>query len=235
MRHPVISFLGAVVAASLCLAPSAATAQVRFGYPGGGYYSRPNIYTSPAYGGYGGSGGYGGYGYGGLGYGGYRGGYSPYAASPYGYGYGGYRDLVPPVNYGYGAYDPRVYGYGGAPVYGTTTGFSPRWNTYSYASGLTAPRMRESFHPAGAVNVAGESPAWVTVTLPSADAEVWFQGAKTSQTGTQRLYESPPLKTGTEYTYQIRARWRSGSMDVEQTRSVAVRAGEHPRVDFSAK
>jgi uncharacterized protein (TIGR03000 family) len=96
--------------------------------------------------------------------------------------------------------------------------------------------MRNAFSPAiGLPSAATSNVARISVAVPSDDAEVWFQGVKTSQTGTERLYESPPLKPGSEYTYQIRARWRSGDSYTEQTRSVTVHAGHNLRVEFAPK
>ena len=58
-----------------------------------------------------------------------------------------------------------------------------------------------------------------------ADAEIWFEGDKTSQTGTSRTFVSPALQPGRNFTYDIRARWISSEgKNVDQTRQVRVQA-----------
>jgi uncharacterized protein (TIGR03000 family) len=80
---------------------------------------------------------------------------------------------------------------------------------------------------------APEEVARITVIVP-ADAEVFFDGNPTKQTGTQRVFDSPPLKPGSRYTYSVRARWTADGRPVDQTRSVPVRAGAQIRVDFTS-
>jgi len=74
------------------------------------------------------------------------------------------------------------------------------------------------------------------VIVPSTDAEVWFQGVKTSQTGTVREFVSPSLTPGNNYSYEVRARWTlpSGKV-VNQSRTVRVRAGTRATIDFTTK
>jgi uncharacterized protein (TIGR03000 family) len=74
--------------------------------------------------------------------------------------------------------------------------------------------------------------AHVTVRVPTADAEVWFDDHRTQQTGTERTFESPPLEPG-EYSYQIRAKWRQNGKDVDLTRTVDVQPGQRVIVDFN--
>ena len=57
------------------------------------------------------------------------------------------------------------------------------------------------------------------VTVP-ADAEVWFDGAKTAQAGPYREFVSPPLRPGRSYSYDVRARWKDGGREVDRTRRV---------------
>jgi len=66
-----------------------------------------------------------------------------------------------------------------------------------------------------------------------ANAEIWFQGDKTSQTGTLRHFVSPQLQSGQTYTYEIKARWMDNSgQAVERTKQVKVQAGARVGVDF---
>jgi uncharacterized protein (TIGR03000 family) len=73
--------------------------------------------------------------------------------------------------------------------------------------------------------------AKVEVRAP-AEAEIWFEGQKTSQCGTDRMFSSPTLESGQEYFYDVRACWSADGKAVDQTRKVRVRAGERVRVDF---
>jgi uncharacterized protein (TIGR03000 family) len=73
--------------------------------------------------------------------------------------------------------------------------------------------------------------AEITVVVP-ADAEIFFDGAPTTQKGAQRLFATPPLPVGQKYHYDVLARWREDGKPVEQTRKVEVSAGARVRVDF---
>ncbi|QJW94869.1 TIGR03000 domain-containing protein [Frigoriglobus tundricola] len=74
----------------------------------------------------------------------------------------------------------------------------------------------------------------LSVKLPQAGAEVLVDGRATTQTGTDRTYESPPLETGRVYGYTVTARWVEGGQVVEVTKAVTGGPGEVVRVDFGA-
>ena len=76
-----------------------------------------------------------------------------------------------------------------------------------------------------------DNTAKVEVRVP-ADAEIWFEGQRTSQSGTKRMYSSPALESGQDYIYEIHARWNADGKEVDQTRKVTVHAGDHVLVDF---
>ncbi len=73
--------------------------------------------------------------------------------------------------------------------------------------------------------------AKLTVRVP-ADADVFFDGSPTTQTGTQRVFVTPALEAGSNYTYSIRARWTENGQPVQQTRTIPVKAGANLVVDF---
>ena len=73
----------------------------------------------------------------------------------------------------------------------------------------------------------------MTVIVP-ADADVFIDGAPMTQTGTERIFNSPPLEKGYRYSYTIRARWTEDGSPVEQTRTVSVTPGKGVRVDFTS-
>jgi uncharacterized protein (TIGR03000 family) len=74
-------------------------------------------------------------------------------------------------------------------------------------------------------------PARIEVTVP-AGAEIWFNGAKTRQTGERRLFVSPPLEPGERYSYEVKARWTEGGKTVERSLRVPIIAGGRERVTF---
>jgi uncharacterized protein (TIGR03000 family) len=137
--------------------------------------------------------------------------------SPFGY-YGGP---------GYGPYY-RGYGYGYAPSYYDGT---PAYLNYPQPAPLV-PRtqIRQSYYPAAVQDFVN-----VTVLLPAADAQVWFENKLTTQRGMERLYESPPLAPNHSHTYTIKARWMESGKAVDQERRVNVRAGQNITVNFREK
>jgi uncharacterized protein (TIGR03000 family) len=73
----------------------------------------------------------------------------------------------------------------------------------------------------------------VTVKVPQPGAEVLVDGKPTSQTGTDRTFESPPLTAGTRYKYTVTARWMEGGQPVERVQDAVGTAGEVVRLEFS--
>jgi uncharacterized protein (TIGR03000 family) len=76
----------------------------------------------------------------------------------------------------------------------------------------------------------GNQPTLIQVTVP-AGAEIWFDGAKTSQSGTVRQFLTPPLDPSRHYHYEMRLHWMNGGQPMDETRRLAVQAGE--RIDIS--
>jgi uncharacterized protein (TIGR03000 family) len=75
------------------------------------------------------------------------------------------------------------------------------------------------------------APAEIDLQAP-ADAQVWFDGEKTTQTGALRQFVSPPLTPGRPHTYEVRAAWKEGGREVTESRRLSVRAGERSSVSF---
>jgi uncharacterized protein (TIGR03000 family) len=75
-------------------------------------------------------------------------------------------------------------------------------------------------------------PVEISVRVP-AGATIRFDGNATAQTGTERLFFSPPLRPGRDYTYDVRLRWTDGGRTVEKTRRLTVRAGDQIALDYS--
>ncbi len=232
-----------LVGGAMLLWPQTSEAQRRGGggqgggYRGGGYSGGVSGYRGGYSGGYGTSyyrGGYGGYG----GYSGYGGSYRPYYGSSLGYGlsglgYGGYG-----LGYGglgYGRYQSYNGGYGGYGGYASSSPYYYNNNSY-YTYSPSVASYQSSYPPDTTVidNSATNQAVHVLVVAPSENADVYFEGAKTQQTGTQREFVSPALTSGRVYTYHVRAAWTDTSgKQHDETRDVPVRAGQWLAVDFN--
>jgi uncharacterized protein (TIGR03000 family) len=88
-------------------------------------------------------------------------------------------------------------------------------------------------HEKGLPVGAPEKCLWLSVKLPQPAAEVFVEGVKTTQTGTDRTYESPPLEAGKEYAYQIVARWTEGGATVERKKTAFGKPGDVVRIDMT--
>lgn len=186
---------------------------------GRGGYSHENYQH-----GYGGEGGYGrGY-YGGSGWGYYSPSFGLYIGPGPGYSYrypyyGGYEF---PSDWGY-YYNPPSYSYvEPSHDYQSTYGyFEPSVPTpYPSSAGLA-----EDHDPNAAL---------LEVMVPE-NAQLWFAGARTAQTGPVRHFVSPSLPPGQPFTYEIRARWTDASgRSVERIKRVKVQAGARIGVNFNS-
>jgi uncharacterized protein (TIGR03000 family) len=56
--------------------------------------------------------------------------------------------------------------------------------------------------------------------------QVWFDGKPTQQSGVLREYQTPPLRPGKKYSYEVRLLWFEDGHWVKETRKVPVRAGQ---------
>jgi uncharacterized protein (TIGR03000 family) len=148
------------------------------------------------------------------------------------FGWGGYG-----YGYPYYSYYPGYYGGWGYPYYSYYS-YPSYWSYpsyYSYPAYTVVPQTTgyQSFYyaPEAAANQQQDRRVRVEVLAPQ-DAEVWFDNFKTQQTGTTRLFQSPPVEPNYDYTYDIRAKWMDNGRPVERTRKVTARAGQQVKVDF---
>jgi uncharacterized protein (TIGR03000 family) len=161
--------------------------------------------------------------------------YSPgYVSPPSSYHYPSARDFFSPANRTTSNYfvPPQSYYLhpsNAEPFY--TPRYLPRSTTPRSIADLAAPdvplvprALREPEAPLPAT-------AEIEVRVP-ADAELWFNGAKTRRTGAVRVFESPPLEPGANYTYDVKARWTEDGQEVERTLRVPVAAGVRKSVTF---
>lgn len=74
----------------------------------------------------------------------------------------------------------------------------------------------------------------LSVKVPQPAAEIFVDGVKTGQKGTDRLFESPVCPSGQEIRYEVTARWMEGGAIREEKRIATGTPGEVVRLDFTA-
>jgi uncharacterized protein (TIGR03000 family) len=150
--------------------------------------------------------------------------------SPYNSGYNTFGNNRGLYGNSYGYYTPSYSNQGfyqTSPSYsvGPTTTYSVMPATYSQVS----PTL---LMPAAPVLSNDPSLATIRVIVPTGDAQVWFADTMMTQTGTSRTFQSTPLDSNKNYFYEVRARWMSNGQTMDQTRKVAIQAGQVSQVDF---
>jgi uncharacterized protein (TIGR03000 family) len=84
-----------------------------------------------------------------------------------------------------------------------------------------------------ATRQASNGSATLRVLLPEDDATLLVDNASTKQTGTERVFASPPLDPRYSYSYTLTAKWEPNNYtEVIRTRVVQVRAGVEVEVDL---
>jgi uncharacterized protein (TIGR03000 family) len=216
-----LTAIGAPILAVAALAFAGSPAMARGGH-GGGH----------AGGGHGGGHAGGGHGGGHAGWhgSGFRGG-GWYGRGGYGGGWYGGRGFGYYPWYGYGWGWPGYYSSGYYP-YAYDSGY------YAYPSTTYVPTPAADYSsyyysPANAVAQTSERTAHLNVQV-TANAQVWIEGVKTTQTGTSRQFQSPPLTPGTNYSYEVRAQWMTNGQPVDRTKNVSVHAGGQVLVNVMA-
>src|SRR5262249_60886147 len=79
---------------------------------------------------------------------------------------------------------------------------------------------------------AGDAPATIIVSLP-AEAKLTVDGNPTTSTTERRVFVSPALERGMEYTYTLKAEVVRDGKAETRTERVSVRAGEETRVNIT--
>ncbi len=165
----------------------------------------------------------------------------------------------PPTSYSgfqqYGMTTPTPIYYGSASLYYGGAAYSSGYPTARLLSpapgvGLTAasnigeaayttpnypiqsPNYSVRYPVSPPLSAIADDTARVEVRLP-ADAELWFEGQKTAQTGSDRSFHSPELQPGENYVYNVHARWQADGKPVDETRKVTVHAGDHVVVNLT--
>jgi len=147
-------------------------------------------------------------------------GHNGFSGAGFNHGFnGGYGHSLYGRGYNYGSgfglyYGLPGYGYS-TPFYGANSYYyEPSYSdvqpdlsnapqdTYSPDNLYAPPATVPSVSPATDV----ATPANFQIRVPDG-AEIWFEGSKTSQTGSVRTFVSPAVQPGKSFTYDIRARW----------------------------
>jgi uncharacterized protein (TIGR03000 family) len=152
-----------------------------------------------------------------------------------------------------GGYYYETYRYGYNPGY-----YARRYSTLPRATATTGKNVTDSwvyryYVPAPAASPSGGSrPYRVVISLAAVEepvpttasaqielevpdeAEVYFDGEKTKQTGRLRRFLTPPLSAGGRYTYEVRVVWKEGEGERTETRRLSFGAGESVSASFRA-
>jgi uncharacterized protein (TIGR03000 family) len=134
----------------------------------------------------------------------------------------------------FGGY-PYPYFYGGFPRW-------YYWNDYAYdpgpaymytPDGGSYPVTEQAAQPPADMPKLDDNAVLIAVRVPD-NAVIWFDGDKTTQTGTLREFITPPLEPGQRYTYEIKAQWVENGQEVFRTRKMDIYAGDRLMVNFLA-
>jgi len=167
------------------------------------------------------------YGWGGGGY--YSGWRSPYYRNYYGSYNRPYYNTYRPNYYGSGYY-PYYSGYTTYPYYNSYSSYYPYYNSYPSYAPLTT--YVDPYTANNTTTVVSNNRASVEVTVPVANAQVWFDNSLTTQTGTDRWFQTPPLSSAS--TYHLRARWQQNGRTITQDKNVTVAPNQTAVVHFEA-
>jgi len=115
--------------------------------------------------------------------------------------------------------------YGNYPSYYYTYPSVDYVYPYSYGFVPSAADYSANYYSPDSAAAPVSNTVQLNVQVP-ANAQLWIDGYKTTQTGTMRHYTSPPLTPGMNYSYDIRARWMENGKPVERDKKVSFHAGE---------
>jgi len=157
----------------------------------------------------------------------------------HGHFFGGHHHFYPHLSVGWGwcypsyghvGFDPYYY-YHPRYVYAAPRDSS---STYYYDDRFVPaePRSGSAVPPPPRVAPAVKS-ARIEVRLPDSDAEVLFDGQKTSAVGRVRLLETGDLDQGESYSARVIARWKQDGREMTDARKVDLTAGSSVVVDFT--
>lgn len=153
-----------------------------------------------------------------------HGGHSYGHSSGHGYSHGGLGHIL--------GHDHHYY-----PSYRYGSYYSSPYYSYSPPAYYTYPSTSYQYYPptssAPIVDPASANQAQIQVVLPYPEAEVTFDGAKTTSVGRARLFNTPSLDPSGKYSYRIGASWMEDGRPVTDIRVVSVAPGRTVVVDFT--
>ena len=85
----------------------------------------------------------------------------------------------------------------------------------------------------GATDVSASSSTSITLRVPE-DAEVWIQGKKMDEKGTERRFNLASLDPGSTHDYDIRVTWTDNGQKKSDTTRLNVRAGDQQSITYIA-
>jgi uncharacterized protein (TIGR03000 family) len=87
--------------------------------------------------------------------------------------------------------------------------------------------------PVRGQQVPAQRPATIRVLLPLANAQLLVDNVQTRQTGTERVFASPPLEPGKSYFYTVSATWQPNNYTtITRTRKIPLKSGQDVEVDL---
>ncbi|AMV23041.1 hypothetical protein VT84_01425 [Gemmata sp. SH-PL17] len=138
-------------------------------------------------------------------------------------------------------YFPAIAPWGWATGWAYQSSYSP-WTGFGYTFGGYLPNGATSIAPAQEapaqrpqkpqprIVLANEFPATLALQFPAA-AEIWFNGEKVKgEAQDARTLTSPVLRPGTQYTFEVKARWKNQGKLFESARTVTLGPGDHSRL-----
>jgi uncharacterized protein (TIGR03000 family) len=111
------------------------------------------------------------------------------------------------------------------------------WYAQPTAPMVASPGMlpRDTVSPlsySGATDASASSTS-ITLRVPE-DAEVWIQGKKMDEKGTERRFNLPSLDPRSTYDYDIRVDWTANGRKMSDTSKLSVRAGDQQSITYIA-
>jgi uncharacterized protein (TIGR03000 family) len=131
--------------------------------------------------------------------------------------------------WGYGCYGS--YGYGCHGSYGYGCHGCHGYGSYGYGGYVYGDYSPNGAYGSLATNPDIEAAATIVVNLP-ADARLIVNDQTTTSTSDRRMFRSPPLKPGEEYSYTFKAEINRDGKPITATKQVSVRAGRQTEVQF---
>lgn len=77
--------------------------------------------------------------------------------------------------------------------------------------------------------------AEILVKLPTATARLTVGGQLTTQTGKERVFQTPPLQPGSSYSYDLVATWDKDGKPVTVKKTAELKIGQRTVVDFTSE